>query len=37
MRVSRDKALGFLPALQRAAQAIAAIDAAAIAPDESGA
>jgi DNA-binding IclR family transcriptional regulator len=36
MRVSRDKALGFLPALRRAAQAIAAIDAAAIAPDEEG-
>jgi IclR family acetate operon transcriptional repressor len=30
MRVSRDKALQFLPALQRAATAIAAIDAAAI-------
>lgn len=30
MRVSRDKALQFLPALQRAANAIAAIDAAAI-------
>ena len=37
MRVSRDKALAFLPALQRAADAIAAIDAAAITPDESGA
>jgi DNA-binding IclR family transcriptional regulator len=35
MRVSRDKARGFLPALQRAAGAIAAIDAAAITPDES--
>ncbi len=30
MRVSRDKALQFLPALQRAANAIAAIDAAAV-------